>query len=50
MFMVSSGERQLLDVEGQVVATENWRTAIERYLGYCRDNDIEPLDMAGPNT
>lgn len=45
MFIVYSGELLLLDVEGRVVATETWRTAVGRYLDYCRDNDIEPLDM-----
>ena len=49
MFMVTSGELLLLDAEGRVIATENWRTAVERYLDYCRDNDIEPLDVAGLN-
>jgi len=49
MFVVSSGELLLLDFEGRVVATEDWRTAVERYLNYCRDNDIEPLEIAGRN-
>ena len=49
MFMVTSGELLLLDAEGRVVATENWRTAVERYLAYCRENDIEPRDVTGLN-
>ncbi len=49
MFMVNSGELLLLDADGRVVATENWRTAVERYLDYCRDNDIEPRDVTGIN-
>lgn len=49
MFIVTSGEQLLLDAEGRVVGTENWRTAVERYLDYCRDNDIEPRDVTGLN-
>jgi 2,4'-dihydroxyacetophenone dioxygenase len=49
LFIVTSGEQLMLDTEGRVVATENWRTAVERYLDYCRDNDIEPQDVTGRN-
>ena len=49
MFMVNSGELLLLDADGRVVATENWRTAVGRYLDYCRDNDLEPRDVTGIN-
>lgn len=49
LFIVASGEQLMLDNEGRVVATENWRTAVERYLDYCRDNDIEPRDVTGRN-
>jgi 2,4'-dihydroxyacetophenone dioxygenase len=45
LFMVTSGETLLLDDEGRVVGTESWRTAVERYVGYCLDNDLEPKDL-----
>ena len=47
LFMVTSGERLLLDADGRVVATENWRTAVERYIAYCRENGLEPRDVTG---
>lgn len=30
---------------GQVVAIENWRTMVDRYLAYCAAQDIEPQDV-----
>ena len=49
MFMVTQGELLLLDDEDRVVGTENWRTAVDRYLDYCRANGIEPRDVTGLN-
>jgi hypothetical protein len=49
MFMVTQGELLLLDDEGKVVGTENWRTAVDRYLDYCRVNGIQPRDVTGLN-
>jgi len=36
---------QLLDANGQVIGTEDWQSAVERYLAYCRDNGITPRDL-----
>ncbi len=47
MFMVTQGELLMLDEEGKVVGTENWRTAVDRYLAYCRANGLEPRDLTG---
>jgi 2,4'-dihydroxyacetophenone dioxygenase len=47
MFIVTEGDLLLLDDDGNVVASENWRTAVDRYLEYCRANDIEPRDVTG---
>lgn len=47
LFIVTEGETLLLDEEGNVVATENWRTAVDRYLDYCRENELEPRDVTG---
>ena len=47
MFTVTQGELLLLDDEGKVVGTENWRTAVDRYLEYCRANGLEPRDVTG---
>jgi hypothetical protein len=45
LFMTSDGELQLLDPEDRVIGIENWRTALERYLAYCRANDLEPRNL-----
>jgi 2,4'-dihydroxyacetophenone dioxygenase len=47
MFVVSAGELQVLDAAGHVIGTESWRTAVDRYLKYCRDNGLEPKDVTG---
>jgi quercetin dioxygenase-like cupin family protein len=47
MFVVATGEHLLLDAAGRVVATENWRTAVDRYLEYCREHGLEPRDLTG---
>jgi hypothetical protein len=49
MFIVTQGELLLLDDEDNVVGTENWRTAVDRYMEYCRTNGIEPRDVTGLN-
>jgi len=45
LFVVAVGDLQMLDADDQVVGIESWRTAIERYLVYCRDHDIAPRDL-----
>ena len=45
LFVVASGDLLLLDDGGHVVGTENSRTAVDRYLAYCRANDIQPRDL-----
>jgi hypothetical protein len=35
----------LLDADDRVVGIENWRTAMSRYLDFCRANDIEPRNL-----
>mgnify|MGYP003556536350 CR=1 FL=1 len=45
LFIVADGDLLLLDAGGQVVGTENSRTAVARYLEYCRANDLQPRDL-----
>ena len=42
---IVAGDQVFLDDEGQVVATENWRTAMERYLAYCEAALVTPRDL-----
>jgi len=46
---IVSGELLFLDANDQVVATENWRTAVERYLAYCRGQGIAHRDITSFN-
>lgn len=39
------GDLVYLNDANQVVAIENWKSALERYLGFCRENGIEPEDL-----
>jgi 2,4'-dihydroxyacetophenone dioxygenase len=50
MFMVTQGELMLLDEEGRIIGTENWCTAVDRYVEFCRTNGIEPRDITGLST
>jgi 2,4'-dihydroxyacetophenone dioxygenase len=47
LFAVTQGELLLLDDDGKVVGAENWRTALDRYLQYCRAHELEPRDLTG---
>lgn len=40
------GDWNLIGPEGQVLAIENWKTVMERYLSYCREQGIEPKDVS----
>ncbi|PPE75315.1 cupin [Solimonas fluminis] len=39
------GELVYLDQEDRVIAIENWKTSMQRYLAYCQANGIEPQDL-----
>lgn len=45
LFVVANGDLQLLDGDDRVVGIENWHSAIDRYLAYCRANDLVPRDL-----
>jgi 2,4'-dihydroxyacetophenone dioxygenase len=39
------GDLVYLDADDRVIAIENWKTALQRYLGFCREHGIEPEDL-----
>lgn len=39
------GDLVFLGEDGQVLATENWRTSLQRYLAYCEKAGISPRDL-----
>jgi 2,4'-dihydroxyacetophenone dioxygenase len=45
-FNIVKGELVFLDDKDQVLAVETWRTAMERYLGYCKSVGLEPRDLS----
>ena len=47
MFAVSSGEIHLLDDSGEVIGVEDWRTAVARYIAYCRKRDLPARSLTG---
>ncbi|WP_218508919.1 2,4'-dihydroxyacetophenone dioxygenase family protein [Variovorax sp. dw_308] len=44
-----SGELLFLDDNGNIVASENWKTSLNRYLAYCKQHFIEPKDLTAFN-
>lgn len=43
---IVKGELVYLDGEDRPLAVETWRTAMDRYLGYCCKAGIEPRDLS----
>ena len=43
------GELAYLDDKNQVIAIENWKTALGRYLKYCSDHGIDAEDVTAFN-
>jgi 2,4'-dihydroxyacetophenone dioxygenase len=46
---IVSGELLFLIANDEIVATENWRTAVERYLAFCRTQGVVPRDITSFN-
>src|SRR5215472_18637067 len=46
-FNVVRGELVYLDSDENVVAVENWRTALQRYRAYCRNKGVRERDLTG---
>ena len=44
-----SGDLLFLDDKDNVVALENWKTSLQRYLAYCEQHGIEPKDLTAFN-
>jgi len=43
---IVQGDWNIIDDAGHVLVTENWRTVMQRYLDYCKANDITPVDIS----
>jgi 2,4'-dihydroxyacetophenone dioxygenase len=44
-----TGDLLFLDPAGNVVALENWKTSLQRYLAYCKQHGLEPKDLTAFN-
>ena len=44
-FNLIRGELLYLDDQDNIVAVENWKTSMERYLAHCRAHGITPRDL-----
>lgn len=42
---IQTGDSLYLDDKGQVIAIENWKSAVERYLLYCKTEGITAVDV-----
>jgi len=42
---IQVGDSIYMDDAGKVLAIENWKTMLERYLGYCKGKGITPVDI-----
>lgn len=39
------GDSEYLDAEGNVLAKENWKSHMDRYVAYCESQGITPKDL-----
>jgi 2,4'-dihydroxyacetophenone dioxygenase len=45
-FIIVEGALEFMDEEGNTIAIEDWQTMYQRYLDYCEDEGLEPVDVA----
>ena len=44
-----NGDLLFLDDKGNIIALENWKTSLQRYLAYCEQHGIKPKDLTAFN-
>lgn len=44
---IVQGDWNLMSPEGAVLAIENWKSMVDRYLNFCRGRGITPVDVTG---
>jgi quercetin dioxygenase-like cupin family protein len=45
-FNIVTGELLYLDDNDNIIAVENWKTSMDRYLSYCKANGMTPTDLS----
>jgi 2,4'-dihydroxyacetophenone dioxygenase len=48
-FIQVTGDLLFLDGNDNIVAIENWKSGLKRYLAYCEQHDIKPKDLTAFN-
>lgn len=43
---IVQGDWNLMSPEGAVLAIENWKSMMDRYLNYCKSHGIKPVDVS----
>ncbi|MNV73212.1 hypothetical protein D3C71_1663480 [compost metagenome] len=49
MLVQVTGDLAFLDGNDNIVALENWKSGLQRYLAYCEQHDIAPKDLTAFN-
>ncbi|MGH2924839.1 MAG: 2,4'-dihydroxyacetophenone dioxygenase family protein [Solirubrobacterales bacterium] len=49
VFVVVEGALEFLDEDDNTIGIEDWQSQHRRYLDYCREQGIEPLDVTALN-
>jgi 2,4'-dihydroxyacetophenone dioxygenase len=44
-FIIVEGALEFIDEQGNTIAIEDWRTMYQRYLDYCEQEGLEPIDI-----
>jgi 2,4'-dihydroxyacetophenone dioxygenase len=45
MLVQMTGDLAFLDDKDNIVALENWKTGLQRYLAYCKQHGLKPKDL-----
>jgi 2,4'-dihydroxyacetophenone dioxygenase len=45
-FIIVEGALEFIDEDGNTIAIEDWRSMYSRYLDYCEQEGLEPVDLA----
>jgi len=43
---IQVGDSLYLDDKDNIIAVENWKTLLQRYLGFCQSKGITPIDLS----
>lgn len=47
VFAIVEGALEFLDEDGNQIGIEDWQSMQQRYVDYCREQGIDPIDVTG---